>query len=87
VPDLRHGGEQRVGGFDKRVEPTERREVGGGRLTVEGRSEAKLPGTPARDRLDYGGVSIPRGNGIVDPFAHPLSCLFAAREPGDGLAD
>ena len=86
VPDLRYGGEQWVGGLDERVEPTQGGEVGGGRLTVERRSEAKLPGAPACDRLDYGGVSIPRGSGVVDPFPHSLSRLFAAREPGDGLA-
>src|SRR4051812_1431463 len=57
VPDLRHGGEDRVGGLDQRVEPAEGRQVGAGRGALERRGERAGALSSGR-RQNYGCVGV-----------------------------
>src|SRR6185436_7119795 len=56
VPDLRQGGEERIGGFDERIQAAKRGQISRTRLTVERRSKSELAGVSACDRENYGGV-------------------------------
>src|SRR5207245_8991120 len=54
VPDLRHGGEDRVGGFDQRVQAAECRQVRRRRVALDRRREGAA--LSARRRKNYGGI-------------------------------
>src|SRR5207248_8596555 len=69
VPDLRHGGKDRIGGFDEGVQATERGEIGRGGLPLDRRGEGAAA-FAARRWKNYGCIGV---IDLLSAFAHATS--------------